>query len=135
MSLNRFNFLFFLIFFLTFFYSYFFSPYHILGDQVPYHKAFKAVKGIPFFDALKAYRVEIDSKELGHFFIIWITSLIGISKNITMSFANALLATLFAMLLKRKNASVSLTFFLTISSYYLQALFFDLERLKFAFIF
>jgi hypothetical protein len=135
MSLNKFNLLFLLIFILTFFYSYFFSPYHILGDQVPYRKAFEAVKGIPFFDALKAYRVEIDSQELGHFLIIWTTSLIGISKNITMSFANAILATLFAMLLKRKNASVSLTFFLTISSYYLQALFFDLERLKFAFIF
>jgi hypothetical protein len=52
-----------------------------------------------------------------------------------MSFANALLATLFAMLLKQKNASVSLIFFLTISSYYLQVLFFDLERIKFAFIF
>ena len=102
MSFNKFNFLFILIFSLTFFYSFFFSPYHILGDQVPYHKAFEAVKGIPFFDALKAYRVEIDSKELGHFFIIWITSLIGISKDITMSFANALLATLFAMLLKKK---------------------------------
>jgi hypothetical protein len=135
MPLNKFNFLFFLIFSSIFFYSYFFFPHHNSADQLHYRKAFEAVKSIPFFDALKIYRDHIHSDELIHFFLIWITSSIGISKNIVMSFANALLATLFAMLLKQKNASVSLIFFLTISSYYLQVLFFDLERLKFAFIF
>lgn len=124
-----------LIFFVTYAYSYFLLPYHFDGDQVYYIKAYEEVADLKFADALDVYRQIIFTREPIHFFIIWVTSSLGFDKNTVMSFSNAILASLFALVLRRKGASIFWVLWITFSGYYLQTMFFTLERTKFAFIF
>lgn len=125
----------FLIFIITYAYSYFVLPYHTDGDQLYYIEAYNKVADLEFIEALDVYRQIIFTREPIHFFIIWITSSLGFDKDVVMSFANALLASLFAMVLRRKGASTFWVLWITFSAYYLQTMFFTLERTKFAFIF
>lgn len=124
-----------IIFTITYAYSYFLLPYHVDGDQVYYIKAYEEVAGLEIIEALDVYRNIIFTHEPIHFFIIWTTSSLDADKNFVMSFANAILACLFATVLRHKGASIFFVLWMTFSAYYLQTMYFTLERTKFAFIF
>lgn len=117
------------------FYSYLISGFYISGDQEWYFKAYESISGKNFIDALNSYQKVLDTSELMHFFLTWIVSSLNVSKNVFMSFSNGVLAGLLTCLLLRNGLSPFLALSVIFSSYYLNVLFFDLERLKFAFIF
>lgn len=124
-----------LIFTLMFVLSYVVSPFHVEGDQAHYIRAYAAMAGLGLMDALNEYPTIIHTAEPVHLLIIWVFSSIGVEKNVLMAASNAFLAVLFAKFLRQKGASLWLVVWITFSAYYLQTMFFTLERTKFAFIF
>jgi hypothetical protein len=124
-----------LIFILTFIFSYVMSQFYVEGDQIHYIRAYAAMDGLGFLEALNVYPTIIHTAELGHFLVIWVFSSIGIEKNMVMAAANALLAMLFAKFLRQKGGGLWMVAWITFSAYYLHTMFFTLERTKFAFIF
>jgi hypothetical protein len=112
-----------------------FAPYHRFGDQAYYRQAYEIVRGLPLGDALNAYRSVINSFELVHFFICWIGSNAGVSKDVLMAFFNAVLGASCAIFLYRRTGKLGLTLLLSVSCYYLFAMFLTLEKLKLAFTF
>ena len=111
------------------------SPLHIAGDQTHYEKAYELIRDKDLLNALGLYRTIIFTDEIGHFLIIWIAANLGIAKLTLMSFLNSGLACLNYYWLRRKGFSRTFSLVLTISNYYLYAMFFTLERLKVAAIF
>ncbi|MEN9659559.1 MAG: hypothetical protein RL571_3024 [Pseudomonadota bacterium] len=125
----------FFIFIVTYAYSLFLAPYHFAGDQEHYNNAYSAITGYSLLNAFEIYQTKIFTVEPGHFFIIWIFSQVGLEKNIVMAAANSLLAVLLFLALRKKGNGLPISFLLVFSNYYLMAMFFTLERTKFAFIF
>jgi hypothetical protein len=123
------------IFLVTFVFSFILAPFHVEGDQVHYVHAYEAMAGLGIIDAFNKYQSIIFTAEPFHFFIIWLFSNLGVEKNLLMAFANALLAVLFAKYLRLKGSGFLLLIWIVFSTYYLHAMFFTLERTKFAFIF
>jgi hypothetical protein len=124
-----------LIFTLTFVLSYVVAPFHVGGDQAHYVRAYSAMAGLGFVEALNEYPTIIHTAEPVHLLIIWFFSSLGVEKNVLMATANAFLAVLFAKFLRQKGAGFWMVVWITFSAYYLQTMFFTLERTKFAFIF
>lgn len=123
------------LFVIAFIFSYLFSPFHQLGDQAHYNKAYESVRGFNLSDAFIQYKEIIHTNEPIHFLIIWISGLFGISKLFVMSFFNGLLFILFYKFLKNKGATTVISLWILFSNYYLYTLFFTLERTKFGLIF
>lgn len=120
---------------MTLCFSYVMAPLHMEGDQAHYHRAYAAVAGLGLVEALREYPTIIHTEEFVHLLIIWVFSSIGVDKNILMAVANAVLGVLFAIFLRQKGASLWMVAWITFSCYYLHAVFFTLERTKFALIF
>ena len=123
------------IFLFIFLFSFLFSPFYTEGDQIPYNNAYLSVKGENIIDAFVYYQFNISSQEPIHFFIDWIFSNMGLTKNLIMSSFNAILALTisYLMLMWRVNFIVILvTIFL---NFYILVLYFAAERLKFGFLF
>lgn len=123
------------IFLITFVFSFILAPFHVEGDQVHYFHAYEAMAGLGLIDAFNKYQTIIFTVEPIHFFIIWFFSNLGVEKNLLMAFANAILAVLFAKYLRLKGAGILLLLWIVFTTYYLHAMFFTLERTKFAVIF
>ncbi len=134
-SLSLFQLLLILIVTLTFAFSYVVAPYHFGGDQAHYIKAYSEMAGLSLGDALYEYPRIIHTAEPIHLLIVWVTSSLGLEKNFVMAAANALLVSLFAQYLRRRGAGILMVVWMTFSAYYLQTMFFTLERTKFAVIF
>ena len=70
----------------------FFAPYYFGGDQYHYSRIYDAVKNLSLLEAYASYNAQIVSREIGHFVVIWVTSGLGIEKNLVMALANSILA-------------------------------------------
>jgi hypothetical protein len=119
----------------TFIFTLYIAPYHIYGDQEHYTEAYNSIKNLSLLDAWNTYTSVIYTGEPIHFFITWVTSSLGIDKNVIMGISNSILAVLYAKYLYNKNFNLLLICLIFISNYYLLTMFFTLERTKFAFIF
>lgn len=115
--------------------TYFVLPLHTIGDQQHYIAAYEVVAGKDFLGALLAYRTKIFSFEPIHFLVSWVFSSLGVPKVVLMGVFNSLLSVLFAIYLRSKGYSQSLVLLISITNYYMFALFFTLEKLKFSYIF
>lgn len=118
-----------------FLFSYFIAQFYIAGDQFQYHSAYDAIKGLSLIEAFAAYHFYLTSDEPIYFLISWVSSNLEFSKDLVMSIANALLANIIFRVLNKLNASVYIIVFIICTNYYLFALYFAAERLKFSFIF
>ncbi len=115
--------------------SLFLAPYYFGSDQHHYHSVYSLIKNIPFFEAIDSYRAKVVTHEFGHFIIIWVTSGLGIEKNLVMALANSYLAFLVMKICQKWGVSVLVSSLICVTNYYMFALYFSAERLKFAVIF
>ena len=121
--------------FIVFIGSLFFAPFYFEGDQSSYNKAYDAVKGLSFIEAQYQYWLCVTSLEFGHFFIIWVTSGLGIEKNLVMAVTNGLLVLFLMRLFAIWRVSPYVAVLICITNFYLFVLYFTAERLKFGFLF
>jgi hypothetical protein len=110
------------------------SEYHIVGDQLHYLNAYTLIEGLNIYDAFQLYQSIIFTGEFIHFFIVWIFSNMHIEKDIVMSVSNVILLLAFLKILQLNKYPLWLASLIVFNPYIL-ALFFTLERNKFAFIF
>lgn len=129
------KFVFYAVFLIIFIFSIVFAPFHSMGDQVHYRKAYQIVYGLSLGDALKAYRTVIYSFEIVHPLVCWIGSNVGIDKDVLMAFINAILGVCCIIYLYKKTGRIGFSVLFVIGNYYLLAMYFTLEKLKFAFMF
>jgi len=111
------------------------SPWHYGGDQIVYQKVYSNVNGLDLREALAYYSGQIASVEITHFVYIFIFSNLNIDKIYAMAFANSILGFLVVKLWIRHFKGSLPGLFFIITNYYILALFFTLERLKFGIIF
>lgn len=114
--------------------SLYIGPLYVLGDQVHYRKIYEGLAGLPFVDGYIFYTSSIDSLEFVHFFLSWLASRI-VEKDFFIAIANALLAWVAFGVFEKWKASVFVASLLVLTNYYLVAMYFSAERLKFGFIF
>lgn len=105
------------------------------GDQIKYIQAYNNMESVPLLDAFTNYSLIIGSLEVGYFLIIWFASNLGISKILLIGCINSLLASLLVNLLLKYNVSIFVILTLIFGNFYFIALYTELERLKFGFLF
>jgi hypothetical protein len=128
----------FLIFVSGFIFSYLYMIHtkdKFFPDQIVYYNLFDKLKGRTFDQSFAYYQSYVASLEIFHFFYIFISLKLGLSKEIAMSFANAILVYFISKSIFRFiNPSLISSFFI-LSNHYTLNLFFILERFKFSIIF
>ena len=93
------------------------------------------MQGLDILDALTHYRGQIESLELTHFIYIYSLKNLNIEKDSAMALVNGLLGFCFATIILNYFKYSPWLIIIIISNYYLLALFFTLERLKFGILF
>ncbi|MBD3842601.1 MAG: hypothetical protein IE909_12095, partial [Campylobacterales bacterium] len=111
------------------------SPYYIDGDQYHYRKVYEGLQGLSLLDGFVFYTLNLDSKEVVHFFLSWLGSNQGVDKDLLMAFSNSFLAYGTIMLLRKWKVSIFIIALLLLTNFYFYVLYFAAERLKFGFIF
>ncbi len=111
------------------------SPYYTHGDQYHYRKVYEGLQGLSLFDGFIFYTLNLDSKEVVHFFFSWVGSNQGIDKDLLMALSNSFLAYGIIVLLRKWKVSIFIISLLLLSNFYFYVLYFSAERLKFGFIF
>ncbi len=113
-----------------------FSAYYVEGDQVTYRHVYATLEDMPFIEAAIFYSNYLNfTVELGHFFIIWLGSNFGISKDFLMALINGVLAYSATSVLNRMQVHPLVSLSLVVFNYYFYGLYFAAERLKFGFLF
>ena len=115
--------------------SLFLAPYYFAGDQRHYNAGYDAIKNLSLFEANDIYTSKIVSTEYGHFFVIWVTSVLGLEKNLVMALANSILAYFIMKVCNKWGVSLLVSSSICITNFYMLVLYFSAERLKFAFLF
>lgn len=105
------------------------------GDYIDYSKAYEAILGKSYLQAFISYQGLIGSSEPIHFTISWIASNMGIDRIFFVSLFNGLTAFVFLKLGKKLNGSLVILVLIALTNFYFFALFTELERLKFGFLF
>ena len=100
-----------------------------------YSGAYEAIYDLTYFQAFSTYTGLIGSSEPIHFTVSWIASNLGLSRIYFISTVNAFLVIAFLILGKKMNGSLFVLVMVALSNFYFFALFTELERLKFAFLF
>ena len=118
-----------------FIYSLVLNQFALSGDQTHYRKVYAQIGGMSIVDAFEFYKLNLDSIEIVHFIFSFLSSKIGIPKDIYISFINSLLVYVFARIMLKLNVSKLVILLLVFSSFYLNVLYFSAERLKFGFLF
>lgn len=119
---------------LVFFISQWLLNYYTQGDQVHYIKVYEALSNMALVEAYIYYNLNLDSKEIVHFFLSWLFSSY-LSKNLFISIVNGLLAYFTARLLIKWRVSSIIIFFIVILNFYFIVLYTGAERLKFGVLF
>ncbi|MBD2837689.1 hypothetical protein ID144_11600 [Pseudomonas sp. JM0905a] len=114
--------------------SLYIGPFYVLGDQVHYRKIYDGLAGLSLFEGYLYYTSTIDSLEFVHFFLTWLASSF-LEKDLFIAIANAVLAWVSLEVFQKWRASLVISAFLVLTNYYLIAMYFSAERLKFGFIF
>ena len=120
---------------LVFFISFFIGNLYIEGDQTVYIRTYNGMPDYSFFDAYLFYTLNISSREIIHFVIIWLASNLGVEKVIFMSGCNTLVAGLIIKIFDKMNVSFAITALFILTNFYLYVIFFAAERLKFGILF
>ena len=105
------------------------------GDYIDYSNAYEAIYDQTFVRAFLSYRGLIGSSEPIHFTISWIASNLEFSRTYFISICNSFTTVAFLVLGRKLNASLFVLIIIAFSNLYFFALFTELERLKFAFLF
>ena len=100
-----------------------------------YSKAYYAIYDQPYLQAFFTYRGLIGSSEPIHFTLSWVASNLEFSRIYFISIWNSFTVVAFLMLGKKINGSLFILTIIALSNLYFFALFTELERLKFAFLF
>lgn len=119
----------------VFIFSLYVFDYYINGDQKEYHNFYdNCLSNIfSYIENYECYNNMLGSSEPIYFILASIFS-IFVSKNVFISFFNALLTFIFVKLINIKKENYLLTFFLIFNFYFLVILF-SAERLKFSLFF
>lgn len=123
-----------LVVFLVFVGSLYIGPLYVLGDQVHYRSVYEHLAELSLVDGYVYYNSALDSLEFVHFFLSWLASRF-LDKDFFIAIANALLAWVAFGLFQKWKASVFVNVLLVLTNYYLIAMYFSAERLKFGFVF
>ena len=105
------------------------------NDQEKYINIWNLIQNKNFFDAFAWYKSKFASQEIVHFFYIHFTSLIGLTKNVSMSLANSIIVFFLLNLIYKHFKPSIFVIILIVSNSYLFSYFFVLERMKFAMLF
>lgn len=124
---------FFLVFPLFYFLSFLLVSLYVNGDQIHYRAFYEAISVASFSEAFLLARVYIDAGEPLTIFLLWAGSVSGVSKDLYISFFNAIFLTQIVFLLKKYRAG-PLVIFLLLTNFYVVVLLTGAERLKFAYI-
>ncbi len=135
MKINKANFIYFTSFFAIALLSFWLMGHYTEGDLSKYNAAYEKIRYLPMNEAYIQYFGILSSLEFGHFAITWIFSNLGVNKHILISFVNALLAMSFLIYGKNKNASFIVLIPIVFLNFYFLALYTEIERLKFSFLF
>jgi hypothetical protein len=131
--ISHFPYVFYYIMFYTL--SIYFLEFYSDGDLIDYDGAYEALYNQALLPSGLIYRGLIGSYEPIHFFFTWISSNLDIPREHFLAFWNANLATLFLRVGSNLNASRIVLVLLLFTNLYFLALYTELERLKFAFVF
>lgn len=123
-----------LVVFLVFVGSLYIGPLYVLGDQIHYRSVYENLAELSLVDGYIYYNSALDSLEFVHFFLSWSASRF-LDKDFFIAIANASLAWVAFGVFQKWKASVFITVLLVVTNYYLIAMYFSAERLKFGFIF
>jgi hypothetical protein len=112
-----------------------FAPLYSNGDQIGYTNAYNSVFGEDLVYGLEAYKGHISSSEPIHYLIVFMTSNLGLEKNLVMAISNSILAYLIMRVFLQWRVSAYVSLALIFTNFYVLVLYFSGERLKFGFIF
>lgn len=115
--------------------SYFISPYATDGDQHHYRMLYNGLDGLSIGEGFKFYSVSINSVEPIYFFLSWVSSNFGLSKDIFSSILNVFFAISVFSVLRKLGAHYFVIIILLFFNYYSWVLYFSADRLKLSFIF
>lgn len=135
MVIKKNNFIYISIFLIIAILSVWILGYYTEGDQEKYILVYDKMNNFSLYEAYSHYYSILSSLEFGHFFIIWIASSLGIDKNFLIAISNGMLAVSFLYYGKKLNASLLVLIPVVFTNYYFLAVYTELERLKFAFLF
>lgn len=121
--------------FLVFFGSLVLAGSYTEGDQAHYRSAYDLLPGIGWHDALIMYWSRISGNEPVHFLVSLLGSNLEIDKDLLMSVCNGILAAYLMQLFLTWGADIRIAAAIVCTNFYLFALYFAAERLKFASIF
>jgi len=114
--------------------SIYIGGYYIYGDQEYYRYLYDNVWKFPLGEAYEFYGSVINSKEYGHFFLIWLFGRF-FEKDLFVAISNAVMAYLSYKVAVKFGMSRVLAVLFIATNYYFYILMFPAERLKYAFIF
>ncbi|WPC06774.1 hypothetical protein SBP02_08520 [Pseudomonas benzenivorans] len=123
-----------LVVFFVFVGSLYIGPHYVLGDQVHYRGVYENLAKLSLVDGYIYYNSALDSLEFVHFLLSWSASRF-LDKDLFIAIANALLAWVAFGVFQKWKASVLIAALLVLTNYYLIAMYFSAERLKFGFVF
>jgi hypothetical protein len=118
-----------------FLYSYIINQYALFGDQLYYRKVYEYMQNKRLVEAYLFYNANLDSKEFIHFILSWMSSNLGIHKDIFISVVNSIFIYISVNLMLKLNASKIIIVILLFTSFYFNVLYFSAERLKFGILF
>ncbi len=124
-----------LISILVFFVSLFFLEMYEGGDFERYRSYYDAISRASLIDAFSSYRNILGASEPLYFFVSWILSFLGISYIFFVSLSNSILCFVFLNWCFLRFRASLFPAICVLSNFYFFVLFFELERLKLAFIF
>lgn len=120
---------------ISFFWSVFLLSNYTEGDYVDYSGAYEAMYEKPYMQSYLIYGGLIGSSEPIPFTISWIAANIGFDRISFVSLFNSLTVIAFLALGRKIKGSLVVLSVITLSNLYFLALFTELERLKFGFLF
>ncbi|MDR9425921.1 MAG: hypothetical protein RI567_11635 [Marinobacter sp.] len=124
-----------LVFSAVFFVSLFILPLVLSGDQEAYIKFHALIKNRSFQEAFVIYRQTLGASEPGYFLISWLSGNLGFDRVLFTSLVNGLLALSFAQAALKLRAMQTIVLLIVLTNFYFFALYTELERLKYAFMF
>ncbi len=110
-------------------------PHYQGGDQLFYRETYSLLSDLDFIKGYKVYFLNLGATEPIYYLIIWISSHIGIDKDIFIAIANSILTYVALGLLIRRNVSLLISAIVVLTNYYFWVMYTGAERLKFGFIF
>lgn len=123
-----------LLSFSVFIFSLIVGPFYVAGDQIVYRMIYEGLKSRNLTEGFLFYHQNISSLEFTHYFLSWLACRI-FDKDLFIALSNSILAYSALILLRKYRASILVAGLLVLTNYYMMALYFPAERLKFGIIF